>query len=66
MNGPVQHPDDGVDEQALNEEVSTIDEAEQGDESAEALSELEKAQAAANENWERWSNYLSLRSVNPD
>lgn len=54
MNGPVQHPDDGVDEQALNEEVSTIDEAEQGDESAEALSELEKAQAAASENWERY------------
>ena len=39
MNGQVEHPDDGVDEQALNEEVSAIDEVEQGDEPAEALSE---------------------------
>jgi len=54
MNGQVEHPDDGVDEQALNEEVSAIDEVEQGDEPAEALSELEKAQAAASENWERY------------
>jgi molecular chaperone GrpE len=54
MNGQVEQPEDGVDEQDLSDEEATVDEAEQGDESSEALSELEKAQGAADENWDRY------------
>jgi len=52
MNGQVEQ--DGVDEQPLNEEASTVDEAEQGDESSDASTDLEKAEAAAAENWDRY------------
>jgi molecular chaperone GrpE len=56
MNGQVEQPDDGVDEQPLSDEASTaeIDAADQTDESSETLSELEKAQEAAAENWDRY------------
>jgi molecular chaperone GrpE len=56
MNGQVEQPEDGIDEQSLIEDEATaeIDGAEQGDESSETLSELEKAQEAANENWDRY------------
>ena len=54
MNGQVEQPEDGIDEQPLNEEGSAVDEAEQGDESSEALTELEIAQAAVPENWDRY------------
>ena len=52
MNGQVEQ--DGVDEQPLNEEASAVDEAEQGDESSDASTDLEKAEAAAAENWDRY------------
>ncbi len=56
MNGQVEQPDDGVDEQPLSDEASTaeIDAADQIGESSETLSELEKAQEAAAENWDRY------------
>jgi len=56
MNGQVEQPEEGIDEQSLTEEEATaeIDGAEQGDDSSEALSELEKAQIAAEENWDRY------------
>ena len=52
MNGQVEQ--DGVDEQPLNEEASAVDEVEQGDESSDASTDLEKAEAAAAENWDRY------------
>jgi len=52
MNGQVEQ--DGVDEQPLNEEASAVEEAEQGDESSDASTDLEKAEAAATENWDRY------------
>ncbi len=52
MNGQVEQ--DGVDEQPLNEEASAVEEAEQGDESSDASTDLEKAEAAAAENWDRY------------
>ena len=52
MNGQVEQ--DGVDEQPLNEEASAVEEAEQGDESPDASTDLEKAEAAATENWDRY------------
>jgi len=57
MNGQVEQ--DGVDEQPLNEEASNeeasaVEEAEQGDESSDASTDLEKAEAAATENWDRY------------
>ena len=56
MNGQVEQPEEGIDEQSLTEAEATaeIDGAEQGDESSEALSELEKAQEAADANWDRY------------
>jgi len=52
MNGQVEQ--DGVDEQPLNEEASAVEEAEQGDESSDASTDLEKAEVAATENWDRY------------
>jgi molecular chaperone GrpE len=52
MNGQVEQ--DGVDEQPLNEEASAVEEAEQGDESSDVSTDLEKAEAAATENWDRY------------
>ena len=52
MNGQVEQ--DGVDEQPLNEEASAVDEAEQGDEPSDDSTDLEKAEAAAAENWDRY------------
>jgi molecular chaperone GrpE len=52
MNGQVEQ--DGVDEQPLNEEASAVDEVEQGDESSDASTDLEKAETAAAENWDRY------------
>ena len=54
MNGQVEQPEEGIDEQALSEEEAAVDEAQQGDESADDSSELEKAQGAADENWDRY------------
>lgn len=57
MNGQVEQ--DGVDEQPSNEEASSeeasaVEEAEHGDESSEASTDLEKAEAEAAENWDRY------------
>jgi len=56
MNGQVDQPEEGIDEQSLTEDASTAekDGADEGDQSSEALSDLEKAQAAADENWDRY------------
>lgn len=56
MNGQVEQPDDGIDEEPLTDEVAAtdIDANEPIDESAETLSDLEKAQSEAQENWDRY------------
>jgi len=56
MNGQVDQPEEEIDAQPLTDEVSTAetDGDEAIDESAETLSELEKAQSAAQENWDRY------------
>ena len=54
MNGQVEQPEEGIDEQALSEEEVSVVEVQQDDESADDSSELEKAQAAADENWDRY------------
>ena len=56
MNGQAEQPEDGTEEQPVTEEVSEagIEEIEQVDETVEAETELEKAQAAATENWDRY------------
>jgi molecular chaperone GrpE len=54
MNGQVEQPEEGTDEQSLGEEEAAVDEVQQGDESADDSSELEKAQGAADENWDRY------------
>ena len=56
MNGQSEQPEDGIEEQPVTEEISEaeIEEIEQVDETVEAETELEKAQAAATENWDRY------------
>jgi molecular chaperone GrpE len=54
MNGQVEQPEEGIDEKALSEEEAAVVEVQQGDESADDSSELEKAQVAADENWDRY------------
>jgi len=56
MNGQVEQPDDEVDEQPIADEATTadVDGSDEIDESSEELSELEKAQKEASENWDRY------------
>jgi len=56
MNGQVDQPDNGIDEEPLTDEEAApeTDGSDQIDEPSEALSELEKAQEAAEENWDRY------------
>jgi molecular chaperone GrpE len=56
MNGQVDQPDNGIDEELLTDEEAApeTDGADQIDEPSETLSELEKAQVAAEENWDRY------------
>jgi len=56
MNGQVDQPDNGIDEEPLTDEEAAAesDGSDQTDEPSEALSELEKAQGAAEENWDRY------------
>jgi molecular chaperone GrpE len=56
MNGQVDQPEEGLDEQPLVEDAASneVDGSDQIDESSASLSELEKAQEAAAENWDRY------------
>jgi len=56
MNGQVDQPEEEIDEQPLTDEEATaeIDEGDPIDESSVSLSELEKVQKAADENWDRY------------
>jgi len=56
MTGQAEQPEEGIDEQPVTEEVSEaeIDGTEQTDETDDGLSELERAEATASENWDRY------------
>jgi len=56
MNGQVDQPEEEIDAQALTDEGSTeeVDGNEPVDESCQTLSDLEKAQSEAQENWDRY------------
>ena len=54
MNEQVEQPEEGIDDQALSEDESLVIETEQGDESADDISELEKTEGEAVENWDRY------------
>ena len=56
MNGQPDQPEEEIDNEPLADEVSIaeIDESDSIDEPSESLSELEKAQEAAEENWDRY------------
>jgi molecular chaperone GrpE len=56
MNGQVEQPEEGIEEQPVTDEEATAnsDGADQNEDSAETPSELEVAERAAAENWDRY------------